>query len=45
LGEKYDLIKTQYLDKEQLSTYDYKQNIRVIENLIIDLSFSSSKLE
>jgi Fic family protein len=45
LWEKYDLIKAQYLDKESLSTYDYKQNIRAIENLIVDLSFSSSKLE
>ena len=28
-----------------LSTYDYKENIRWIENLLIDLSFASSRLE
>lgn len=45
LWEKYDLLKKEYLDKSILSTYDYKTNIRGIENLIIDLSFSSSQLE
>jgi hypothetical protein len=45
LGEKYEIIKKEYMDKHILSTYDYKENIRVIENLLIDLSFSSSKLE
>ncbi|MBW7954786.1 Fic family protein [Candidatus Gracilibacteria bacterium] len=45
LGEKYQILKTQYLDKNILSSYDYKQNLRAIENLLIDLSFSSSKLE
>lgn len=45
LGEKFGLIKTKYLDKNILSSYDYKQNLRAIENLLIDLSFSSSKLE
>jgi hypothetical protein len=45
LGEKYEIIKKEYVDKHILSTYDYKENIRVIENLLIDLSFSSSKLE
>jgi Fic family protein len=45
LWEKYELLKTQYLDKEILSSYDYKENLRAIENLLIDLSFSSSKLE
>jgi len=45
LWEKYELLKTKYLDKHILSSYDYKQNLRAIENLLIDLSFSSSKLE
>lgn len=45
LWEKYKILKEQYLDKNILSSYDYKQNIRAIENLLIDLSFSSSKLE
>jgi Fic family protein len=45
LWEKFSLIKTRYLDKNILSSYDYKQNLRAIENLLIDLSFSSSKLE
>lgn len=45
LWEKYKLLKKEYLDKEILSSYDYKQNLRAIENLLIDLSFSSSKLE
>lgn len=45
LWEKYEILKTQYLDKQILSSYDYKQNLRAIENLLIDLSFSSSKLE
>lgn len=45
LWEKYDILKKNYLNKEILSSYDYKQNLRAIENLLIDLSFSSSKLE
>lgn len=45
LGEKYDIIRREYLDTQILSSYDYKVNIRAIENLLIDLSFSSSKLE
>lgn len=45
LWEKYEILKREYLDKEILSSYDYKQNLRAIENLLIDLSFSSSKLE
>lgn len=45
LWEKFNLIKEKYLDQNVLSTYDYKQNLRAIENLLIDLSFSSSKLE
>lgn len=45
LWEKYKIIKEQYLNKNLLSTYDYKENLRAIENLLIDLSFSSSKLE
>lgn len=45
LWEKYELIKEKYLDKNLLSTYDYTKNIRSIENLLIDLSFSSSHLE
>lgn len=45
LGNKFDIIKEKYLDKNILSSYDYKQNIRAIENLLIDLSYSSSKLE
>jgi len=45
LWEKYEILKKEYLDKEILSSYDYKQNLRAIENLLIDLSFSSSKLE
>ena len=39
--ELLDIINT----KITLSTYDYKRNIRWIENLLIDLSYSSSKLE
>lgn len=31
--------------QKQLSTYDYKNNIKAIENLLIDLSYTSSKLE
>lgn len=45
LWDTYDIIKEKYLDHTILSTYDYKQNIRMIENLLIDLSFSSSQLE
>ncbi|MDD2745503.1 MAG: Fic family protein, partial [Candidatus Gracilibacteria bacterium] len=45
LGEKYTRIKEQYVDKNILSTFDYQENIRAIENLMIDLSFSSSKME
>ena len=45
LWDKYNVIKEKYLDKNILSTYDYKQNLRAIENILIDLSFSSSKLE
>lgn len=45
LWEKYSDIKEKYLDKNTLSTYDYKENLRAIENLLIDLSFSSSHLE
>jgi len=45
LWEKYDILKNNYLNKEILSSYDYKENLRAIENLLIDLSFSSSKLE
>jgi hypothetical protein len=39
------ILEENYLNKNILSTYDYKNNIRAIENLLIDLSFSSSKLE
>lgn len=45
LWNRYIDLKEKYLDKNILSSYDYKQNIRAIENLLIDLSFSSSKLE
>lgn len=45
LWEKYETIKEKYLNQNILSSYDYKQNLRAIENLLIDLSFSSSKLE
>lgn len=45
LWEQFNLIKTNYLDKHILSSYDYKENLRAIENLLIDLSFSSSKFE
>lgn len=45
LGDSYETIKAEYLDKQLLSTYDYRENIRSMENLLIDLSFSSSKLE
>ena len=45
LWDKYNDLKEKYLDKNILSSYDYKQNLRAIENLLIDLSFSSSKLE
>lgn len=45
LWDRYIELKEKYLDKNILSSYDYKQNLRAIENLLIDLSFSSSKLE
>ncbi|MDD2565505.1 MAG: Fic family protein [Candidatus Gracilibacteria bacterium] len=45
LGKRYSKIKDKYDNIGLLSTYDYKTNIRGIENLLIDLSFSSSKLE
>ncbi len=45
LWDGYETIKEKYNDLENLSTYDYMSNIRGIENLLIDLSFSSSKLE
>ncbi|EKE26179.1 MAG: hypothetical protein ACD_4C00394G0004 [uncultured bacterium (gcode 4)] len=45
LWERYLKIKDKYEKLSLLSTYDYKTNIRWIENLLIDLSFSSSKLE
>lgn len=45
LWDRYNDLKEKYLDKNILSSYDYKQNLRAIENLLIDLSFSSSKLE
>lgn len=45
LWDRYNDLKEKYLDKNLLSSYDYKQNLRAIENLLIDLSFSSSKLE
>jgi len=45
LWDRYIDLKEKYLDKNILSSYDYKQNLRAIENLLIDLSFSSSKLE
>lgn len=45
LWNRYNDLKEKYLDKNILSSYDYKQNLRAIENLLIDLSFSSSKLE
>lgn len=45
LWDRYNDLKINYLDKNILSSYDYKQNLRAIENLLIDLSFSSSKLE
>jgi hypothetical protein len=45
LGENMNILQENYLNKNILSTYDYKNNIRAIENLLIDLSFSSSKLE
>lgn len=45
LWKRYSKIKDKYDNIWLLSTYDYKTNIRWIENLLIDLSFSSSKLE
>ncbi|EKE28287.1 MAG: hypothetical protein ACD_3C00083G0026 [uncultured bacterium (gcode 4)] len=45
LWERYLKIKESYDKLWFLSTYDYKTNIRWIENLLIDISFSSSKLE
>jgi Fic family protein len=45
LSDKYNTIKEKYIDQHIFSSYDYKQNLRAIENLLIDLSFSSSKLE
>ncbi len=45
LWERYEDIKRRYLAIDKLSTYNYQSNIRWIENLLIDLTFSSSKLE
>lgn len=41
----YEKIKKEYDFNDNLSTYDYLTNIRWIENLLIDTSFASSKLE
>lgn len=41
----YEEIKSQYNFEKNLSTYDYMINIRWIENMLIDTSFASSKLE
>ena len=38
-------IEENYNQIKDISTYDYKKDIRQIENLLIDLSYASSKLE
>lgn len=45
IWERYNKIKEVLEKISILSSYDYMANIRWIENLIIDISFSSSKLE
>ncbi|MDD3302080.1 MAG: Fic family protein [Candidatus Gracilibacteria bacterium] len=45
LGDKYQHIKNQYVDFNIKIEYDYNKNKKIIENIITDLSFSSSKLE
>ncbi|MDD2487613.1 MAG: Fic family protein [Candidatus Gracilibacteria bacterium] len=45
LGKRYEDIKELYQDKDTLSTYDYLINMRGIENLLIDISYTSSRLE
>jgi len=45
LWNDYIQIEEKYKDFNKLTTYDYLSNIRWIENLLIDLSFASSKLE
>lgn len=45
LWESYKKIEKEYENFNKLTTYDYLKNIRWIENLLIDLSYASSKLE
>jgi len=45
LWEWYKKIEENYNQIKDISTYDYKKDIRQIENLLIDLSYASSKLE
>lgn len=45
LGDRMQILETYLKSHDTLSTYDYQQNIRGLENLLIDLSFASSKLE
>lgn len=45
LGSSYEKIKESVKNTNTLQTIDYKNNIRWIENMLIDLSYTSSKLE
>jgi len=45
LWNSYKKIEKEYEKINELTTYDYLKNIRWIENLLIDLSYASSKLE
>jgi hypothetical protein len=45
LGEHYKTIQNTVEGKITLNSYDYTTHMRMIETLLIDLSFASSKLE
>lgn len=45
LGNNYERINHAIDGKISLNSYDYKTHMRMIETLLIDLSFASSKLE
>lgn len=45
LWKNYDALSSAFKKDFVLTTYDYKTHIRLIETLLIDLSYASSKLE
>jgi len=45
LQDNYNKIKKSLDENFTLSSYDYKDQLRLIETLLIDLSYASSKLE